>query len=48
MECSGEESLVPQTEEGITALRWVDRTEAAALVKTAYPSIREMIEKYFL
>lgn len=48
MECSGTEDLVPQTEEDITELRWVDKVEAAALAKEAFPSIREMIEKYYL
>jgi 8-oxo-dGTP pyrophosphatase MutT (NUDIX family) len=48
MEYSGKEDLVPQTEEDITELRWVDKVEAAALAKNAYPSIREMIEKYYL
>lgn len=48
MECSGTEDLVPQTEEDITELRWVDKVEAAALANEAFPSIREMIEKYYL
>ncbi len=48
MESTGTEDLVPQIEEDITELRWVDKVEAAALSKKAYPSIREMIEKYYL
>jgi 8-oxo-dGTP pyrophosphatase MutT (NUDIX family) len=48
MECSGTEDLVPQTEEDITELRWVDKVVAAELANEAYPSIREMIEKYYL
>jgi 8-oxo-dGTP pyrophosphatase MutT (NUDIX family) len=48
MECTGTEDLVPQTEEDITELRWVDKVEAAALANEAFPSIREMIEKYYL
>lgn len=48
MECSGTEDLVPQTEEDITELRWVGKAEAAALANEAFPSIREMIEKYYL
>ena len=43
MECTGTEDLVPQTEEDITELRWVDKVEAAALANEAFPSIREMI-----
>jgi hypothetical protein len=48
MECTGTEDLVPQTEEDITELRWVDKVEAAELANEAFPSIREMIEKYYL
>lgn len=48
MEYAGTEDLVPQTEEGITELRWVDKVESAELAKKAYPSIREMIKKYYL
>ena len=40
--------LVPQTEEDITELRWVDKIEAAELAQKAFPSIREMVEKYYL
>ena len=40
--------LVPQTEEDITELRWVDKVEAAELAQKAFPSIKEMIEKYYL
>jgi 8-oxo-dGTP pyrophosphatase MutT (NUDIX family) len=48
MEYTGSEVLVPQTEEDITELRWVDKKEAAELAQHAFPSIREMIEKYYL
>ena len=48
MESNGTEDLVPQVEEDITALRWVDKFEAATLAEKAFPSIREMIEKYYL
>lgn len=48
MEYSGNEELVPQTEEDITELRWVDKVEAAELAQISFPSIREMIEKYYL
>ncbi len=48
MECTGTEDLVPQTEEDITELRWVDKVEAAVLANKAYPSIKEMVEKYYL
>jgi len=39
---------VPQIEEDITELRWVDKVEAAELSQNAFPSIREMIKKYYL
>ena len=48
MECSGTEDLIPQIEEDITDLRWVDKVKAAELAPKAFPSIREMIEKYYL
>ena len=48
MECTGTEDLVPQTEEDITELRWVDKVKAAVLANKAYPSIKEMVEKYYL
>ena len=48
MECTGTEELVPQTEEDITELLWANNVKAAELAKKAFPSIREMIEKYYL
>jgi len=48
MEHTGTDDLVPQTEEDITELRWVDKIEAAELAQISFPSIREMIEKYYL
>lgn len=48
MECTGTEELVPQTEEDITELLWANKVKAAELAKKAFPSIREMIEKYYL
>jgi 8-oxo-dGTP pyrophosphatase MutT (NUDIX family) len=48
MEYSGIETPIPQTEEDITEICWVDKKRAEKLIKNAFPSIREMIEKYFL
>jgi 8-oxo-dGTP pyrophosphatase MutT (NUDIX family) len=48
MECTGTEDLIPQIEEDITELRWVDKIEAAELAQNAFPSIKEMVEKYYL
>ena len=44
----GEEAPIPQTEEDISEIRWVDKTEAATLLELMFPSIREMVEKHFL
>ena len=41
----GEANLVPQTEEGIEQVKWVNREELAEYTKNTYPSIREVIEK---
>lgn len=48
MEYAGNQDFVPQTEEDITELRWVDKIEAAELAQKAFPSIKEMIDKYYL
>ena len=45
---SGYEILIPQTEEDITEIRWVNKEEARSLVDQAYPSIAEMIECYYI
>lgn len=39
-------TLKPQTEENITDARWVSASEISALLKDAYPSIAEVINKY--
>lgn len=44
----GEEAPIPQTEEDITEIRWVNKAEASSLVELMFPSIREMVEKHFL
>jgi 8-oxo-dGTP pyrophosphatase MutT (NUDIX family) len=44
----GEEAPIPQTEEDITEIRWVDKKEAAMLLELMFPSIKEMVEKHFL
>lgn len=48
MSNAGNESLIPQAEEDITEIRWVNKEEARSLADQAYPSIKEMIEKYYL
>jgi 8-oxo-dGTP pyrophosphatase MutT (NUDIX family) len=48
MKYAGNEIPVPQTEEDITEVRWVDKKEAAKLLDNAYASIREIVKKYYL
>jgi 8-oxo-dGTP pyrophosphatase MutT (NUDIX family) len=44
----GNELPTPQTEEGITEIKWIDKSEVSSLLDLMYPSIREMVEKHFL
>lgn len=48
MSHAGNEDLIPQTEEDITEIRWVNKEEARSLVDQAYPSIAEMIDRYYI
>ena len=48
MRYDGMQEPIPQTEEDITEIRWVNKESAKALIENAYPSIKEMIEGYFL
>ena len=48
MSQTGHEALIPQTEEDITEIRWVNKEEARSLVDQAYPSIAEMIDSYYI
>lgn len=48
MKFSGTETPVPQTEEDITEIRWVNKAEATELLALMFPSIREMVEKFYL
>lgn len=48
MEFNGTEKPVPQTEEDITEIRWVNKSEAKQLLPLMYASIREMVLIYFL
>jgi 8-oxo-dGTP pyrophosphatase MutT (NUDIX family) len=48
MSHAGDEELIPQTEEDITEIRWVNKEEARSLVDQAYPSIAEMIVRYYI
>ncbi len=48
MKYDGNEVPIPQTEEDITEVRWVNKKEAAQLIDDAYASIREIVKKYYL
>src|SRR5437764_13750926 len=47
MKVSGEQQLIPQTEEDILELRWVAESELQPYLSNTYPNIIEIIEKYF-
>lgn len=48
MHYHGNEKFVPQLEEDITEIKWVNKKEAKLLIGNAYASIKEMIKKYYL
>ena len=48
MEYLGNETPTPQIEEEITEICWVNKIKAKKLITNAFPSIREMVEKYYL
>ena len=48
MKFSGTEIPIPQTEEDITEIRWVNKSQATELLGLMFPSIREMVEKFYL
>ena len=42
MTYSGDQTPVPQTEEGITEVRWVQKTELKEFLQETYPTIVEV------
>ena len=44
----GIEHPIPQVEEDITEIRWVKKDEARKLMSNMFPSIQEMIMRYYL
>jgi ADP-ribose pyrophosphatase YjhB (NUDIX family) len=46
MNITDEQKLVPQTEEDITEIKWVNKDELAKCLLNTYPSIIEVINKY--
>jgi ADP-ribose pyrophosphatase YjhB (NUDIX family) len=45
MNCSGNQQLIPQTEEDITAIQWVDEIKLKEAMKNTYPSIKDILSK---
>jgi hypothetical protein len=45
---NGIEHPIPQVEEDITEIRWVKKDEARKLMSNMFPSIQEMIMRYYL
>jgi len=45
MNYKGQQQLKPQTEEGITEVRWADKDQIKELVTNTYPSIIEVLQK---
>ncbi|MFY7964721.1 MAG: NUDIX hydrolase [Chitinophagaceae bacterium] len=45
MKSSSSEKLIPQTEEDIEKLIWVDKKEMDKYLKNTYPSIKEVVSK---
>lgn len=45
--CTGLQNLIPQTEEDITAIKWVATKDIAAPVANTYPSIKDILSKFF-
>ena len=45
MAVSGQQVLIPQTEEGILELKWVDKLEMHHYLSNSYENIRDIIEK---
>lgn len=47
MRVTGEQTLVPQLEEGIHDLKWVKEPDLAPFLQNTYDNIIEIVEKYF-
>jgi 8-oxo-dGTP pyrophosphatase MutT (NUDIX family) len=47
MENLGNETLIPQTEEDITAIKFVSKEIAYSLLDKMYPTIKIVVEQYF-
>ena len=47
MRVSGEQTLVPQTSEGIEDLKWVREPDLPPFLKNTYDNIIDIVEKYY-
>jgi 8-oxo-dGTP pyrophosphatase MutT (NUDIX family) len=47
MTCPAVQKLVPQTEEDITAIKWVHTKDIKEPVANTYPSIKDILSKFF-
>ena len=47
MTCSAAQKLVPQTEEDITAIKWVPPRDIKEPVANTYPSIKDILKTFF-
>jgi 8-oxo-dGTP pyrophosphatase MutT (NUDIX family) len=47
MTCLKAQSLIPQTEENITEIKWVKTKDIKAPLENTYPSIRDILSKFF-
>jgi 8-oxo-dGTP pyrophosphatase MutT (NUDIX family) len=45
--CDAAQQLIPQTEEGITAIEWVAVKNIKEKLKNTYPSIKDILEVFF-
>ncbi|NUM50627.1 MAG: NUDIX domain-containing protein [Flavobacteriales bacterium] len=43
MHCERVEKLVPQTEEGISDVKWMDKTELSEAIKNTFPSVKDLL-----
>ena len=47
MTCPAAQKLVPQTEEDITAIKWVHTRDIKEPVADTYPSIKDILKTFF-
>jgi 8-oxo-dGTP pyrophosphatase MutT (NUDIX family) len=45
--CTTEQQLIPQTEENITAIKWVNKKEIEVQMNNTYPSIKDILNAFY-